>query len=421
MTSTRRDQLKLKQQEKDMSNKFTVSDFQAEIAHTMHKPYLRIKGVTLPTNQWEKRMVNDSANFTAKKLLNSVTYEVSENVVKDTEKKIKKATGRQMVTNFWEARIPHDEMFMGWQIPSPPDMDSEVAKQQAFEGWWITKIHREQILTLGIDSSMIQPETYYRYSYYFGQANVGAERLTITHLPTAIANAAYSDDVQDKPWLNYESEYDNGYRDDTGLSIYEMFKRIFLVPRIGFFDPVTGNYGVDYKNWIHSLSFDEQRMISQITAMPPAFPEGEGGFNPRVGAAKFLGLTVEDNKAYALSMLDSFPKLIAFIAAQNFSWVFTEPVCRGKHTKSVSSRMRPRNRHYKLEIKLPKEKQVVEGKQTQRTREFGNALHEVKGHKREYKDGRTVWIKAHQRGDKKFGIVTKDYVLTKDKKNDYRH
>ena len=221
--------------------------------------------------------------------------------------------------------------------------------------------------------------------------------------------------------MSYESEFDDGSTEREGLSIYEIFKRIFLVPRVGFIDPVTGKHEIDYEDWLHNLSFDEQRMISQITAMPPAFPEGDGGFNPRVGAAKFLQLAVEDTSAYALSMLSSFPKLIAFIAAQNFSWVFTEPVCRGKHTKSVSSRMRPRNRHYKLEIKLPKEKQVVEGKQTQRTREYGNALHEVKGHKREYKNGRTVWIKAHQRGDKKFGIVTKDYALTKDKKNDYRH
>ncbi len=104
------------------------------------------------------------------------------------------------------------------------------------------------------------------------------------------------------------------------------------------------------------------------------------------------------------------------IAAQNFNWVFTEPVSRGKHTKNISSRMQPRNRHYKLEIKLPKEKQVIEGKQAKRTREFGNALHEVKGHKREYKNGRVIWIDAHQRGDAKYGIVTKDYVLTKDKK-----
>ena len=176
-----------------------------------------------------------------------------------------------MVTNFWE-RIPHDEMFMGWQMPSPPDMDSEVAKQQVFEGWWITKIQKEQTFTLGIDNSMIEPETYYRYSYYVGEADVGAERLIITHLPTAIANAAYSDDVQDKPWLSYESEFDDGSTEREGLSIYEIFKRIFLVPRGGFIDPVTGKHEIDYEDWLHNLSFDEQRMISQITAMPPAFP-----------------------------------------------------------------------------------------------------------------------------------------------------
>ncbi len=90
---------------RNMSNRFTVADFQAEIAHTMQKPFLRIKGVTLPTKPLLKRMVNDAAPAAASQLLNSVVYEVSEDVVLDTIAKIEKSTRRQLVTTFWEARI----------------------------------------------------------------------------------------------------------------------------------------------------------------------------------------------------------------------------------------------------------------------------------------------------------------------------
>jgi len=397
-----------------MSNGFTVADFQAEIAHTMQKPYLRVRGVTLPTKPLLKKMINSAAPAAASQLLNSVTYEVSEDVVLDTTAKIEKSTRRQMVTNFWKARIPHDEMFIAWEMPHPPDMEDKG--EQVFEGWLITKVHGDQALTIRTDNPVYPPDTFYRYSYYVGEAPVGANRLNITHLPTSIVNAGYSDDVHDAPWAGYEAEYGNGSKDVAGLTLFEVFKRIVAIPKFGFIDPVTGEAQVDYDEWAHDLSSDEQQMLNQVSAMPTTFPEGD--FDPYLGAMKFMQGAVEDESPYAVSLIKSFPKLMGFIAAQNFSWVFTEPVSRGKHTKNISSRVQPRNRHYKLEIKLPKEKQVIEGKQTQRTREFGNALHTVKGHPRTLKDGREIWIDEHQRGDAKYGIVTKDYVLTKDKKGD---
>ena len=396
----------------NMGNRFTVADFQAEIAHTMQKPFLRIKGVTLPTNPLLKRMINDSAPAVASQLLNSVVYEVSEDVVLDTTAKIEKSTRRQLVTNFWEARIPHQDMFIAWELPKPPSMEDKG--EQVFEGWLITKVQREQALTIRVDNPVETPDTFYRYQYYVGEAGAGAKRLNITHLPTSIVNNGYSDVAQDAPWAVYEAEYGNGSKDVAGLTLFEVFKRIVAIPKYGFIDPITGEAQINYDEWANDLSSDEKHMLNQISAMPTNFPEGD--FNPYLGTARFMQSAVEEENVYAILMIKSFSKLLGFIAAQNFNWVFKEPVSRGKHTKNISSRMQPRNRHYKLEIKLPKEKQVIEGKQTKRTREFGNALHEVKGHKREYKNGRVIWIDAHQRGDAKYGIVTKDYVLTKDKK-----
>jgi hypothetical protein len=112
----------------------------------MQKPFLRIKGVTLPTKPLLKRMVNDAAPAAASQLLNSVVYEVSEDVVLDTIAKIEKSTRRQLVTTFWEARIPHEEMFIAWEIPKPDNMKDEG--QQVFEGWLITKVRREHALAI---------------------------------------------------------------------------------------------------------------------------------------------------------------------------------------------------------------------------------------------------------------------------------
>ena len=113
----------------------------------------------------------------------------------------------------------------------------------------------------------------------------------------------------------------------------------------------------------------------------------------------------------------------AVLAMNNFDWIVKDPVARKGKVKNLSHRLQPRNRHYTLEIKLPKEKQLIEGVQPDRTRKFGTALHEVQGHYRKYRDDhgvvyKRIWVKPHERGDKKFGIVTKDYVLTKDKKED---
>jgi hypothetical protein len=38
-----------------------------------------------------------------------------------------------------------------------------------------------------------------------------------------------------------------------------------------------------------------------------------------------------------------------------------------------------------------------------------NRLHEVRGHMRHYQSGKRTWIKSHQRGDEKMGIIIKDY------------
>ena len=38
-----------------------------------------------------------------------------------------------------------------------------------------------------------------------------------------------------------------------------------------------------------------------------------------------------------------------------------------------------------------------------------NRLHQVRGHMRHYQNGKRTWIKSHERGDEKMGVIIKDY------------
>jgi len=38
-----------------------------------------------------------------------------------------------------------------------------------------------------------------------------------------------------------------------------------------------------------------------------------------------------------------------------------------------------------------------------------NRLHQVRGHLRHYQSGKRTWIKSHERGDEKMGVIIKDY------------
>ena len=46
------------------------------------------------------------------------------------------------------------------------------------------------------------------------------------------------------------------------------------------------------------------------------------------------------------------------------------------------------------------------------SRETGTAFHSVRKHMRRLPNGRTTFVKAHFRGSRDFGTISKDYELT---------
>ena len=100
----------------------------------------------------------------------------------------------------------------------------------------------------------------------------------------------------------------------------------------------------------------------------------------------------------------------------NEPWT-TKEVTKLRGTNSVNTQITPFDSYYKVKVTLPREKAVRAATQAfKRVAPFGKRQHEVMGHKRQYRNElgevyKTVYIKAHKRGDPKLGIITKDYVL----------
>tara|TARA_R100001082_G_scaffold108248_2_gene83249 strand:- start:108 stop:1358 length:1251 start_codon:yes stop_codon:yes gene_type:complete len=414
-----------------MDERFTIDDFQAEIAHTLRKPYLRVKGIELSKERTQKKFISSEAEFNSRRILNSVAYEVSEELVTDITNKILKGNQRQLITNFYHARLPHPEMFMAWKLK----LDG---LDEMFVGWAIDEIDGRRMMWSGkgfgnLENSVTAPSAYYRYTFYVGVEEPGSDRLLITHMPCCVANACWNEEKNPRPWEVYEKEFNTQafIHEEIGgpVTYFDMFKRLLfrsellqsqntpsgLAFNLKFMDdPTLENSAV-----LRGSNVDEQQMFDFVTAMPGPVPYLNS--NPAEGVnAFFQGLR---NDVNIQAMIISWQMLVAFVAMRNYDWVIKEPIAREKGTKNVSTRTMPRNRHYKMAIKLPKEKQLMEGKQPERTRQFGTALHTVSGHYRTFRDEnkkpiRRVWIAEHKRGDAKYGIVTKDYVLTKDENSD---
>lgn len=111
-----------------------------------------------------------------------------------------------------------------------------------------------------------------------------------------------------------------------------------------------------------------------------------------------------------------FGLLTAFLALLNEPWT-TKEVTKLRGTNSVNTQITPFDSYYKVKVNLPREKAVRAATQTfKRVAPFGKRQHDVMGHNRQYRNElgevyKTVYIKAHKRGDPKLGIITKDYVL----------
>ena len=448
--------------------KFNIADFQAEVAFTMQKPLLRVKGVEFEPDSVVRNLQNKAGPEHGKIILNAITYEVQNELMDDVISKMKKGNKDQLIKNFWQAQIPHDNMFLAWDSAGPDELNK-------FVGVHIEKVDSRRVVMVDLhksspkeavhDGSHNMPEEFFVYRFYRGFEEEGKERLQILHAPISIVNAAYTDfdrkptytkkhedlDIP-APWSYYEDNFQAAKQLPVPNFPYSPFDLVKITTLLNNkphlrarkdenWQGVFYFYNEDGRIELES-SFRWEEMLSQlsVTSSPWArqnvdysctdwyteafnIPSEFLGKDPYQYSDEEVAEFQEARRTTEYEFSGVLTPTIAILAMNNFDWVVKDPVARKSKVKNLSHRLQPRNRHYTLEIKLPKEKQLIEGVQPDRTRKFGTALHEVQGHYRKYRDDhgvvyKRIWVKPHERGDKKFGMVTKDYVLTKDKKDD---
>ena len=131
--------------------KFNIADFQAEVAFTMQKPLLRVKGVEFEPNQMIKSMQNKAGPEHGKRLLNAITYEVQNELMDDVISKMKKGNKDQLINNFWQAQIPHDNMFLAWDAAGPDELNK-------FVGVHIEKVDNRRLVSVRLAEKTETPK-----------------------------------------------------------------------------------------------------------------------------------------------------------------------------------------------------------------------------------------------------------------------
>ena len=147
-----------------------------------------------------------------------------------------------------------------------------------------------------------------------------------------------------------------------------------------------------------------KRIISQIGM---AYNLDDYGF--LLGDVDALVPTV----AASTDMYEDDIRMLAWLFSElNFAWREVKPIRNPTRKNRAHNLINPTIDLKTIEIELPKPKGIVLRPKTP-SEDGCRKLHWVIGHMRQYKDGRTVWIKPYQRGNAKYGEVIKDYSLKK--------
>lgn len=104
--------------------------------------------------------------------------------------------------------------------------------------------------------------------------------------------------------------------------------------------------------------------------------------------------------------------LICLLGFINFDWYLNEPKRKFAHSRIRYGKVSRGNDYRVLTLKLPKKSGIVVDMPEPSDSSSMKRLHEVRGHFCvRKKSGKRFWRKAHKRGDKSLGTITKDYKL----------
>ena len=134
-------------------------------------------------------------------------------------------------------------------------------------------------------------------------------------------------------------------------------------------------------------------------------------YNVMLGEAEHVWKNVSANA----EMYEDDLRMLAWLFSElNFTWYESKPIGKPTRKNRVLIPSQASTDLKTIEIALPKPKGITLRPDT--PSEGGHRkLHWVRGHTREYRDGRVIRIPPHQRGNAKYGEVIKNYALKLDK------
>ena len=383
----------------DSENSMELGDLQREVAAAWQKPYTRLHGLyRYEISKQYKVLAKKTLRDRPRMIANAIKYEITDEIIDYLKASVERGNQRALATALWNAKPRHYNMWLemkdpysaqgsliGWHITTMTEVMNDVVIQEtdgvprgkprkveagncfAFERYY-------QVDSNYLREDMLDRDAMYRYRNDYTSRRVGMD-------PIALTTDIWS---QDGPLMTFN------HTDETRKLDRRHKAAMFLGDVEGefspdLFDPIVDRWGQGMNNLIEDRP-ENVHLISQMQR-------------------------VQHKMSW----------VIALLSLMNYDYFVEEPQVLDPQGIKVKRKVTPHNSHIRVKLLLPKTKgRVIVPKQPKRQESYGVRLHDVAGHKRHYRDAngvvyKVVDIRPHQRGDARLGVITKDYVVEKDK------
>ena len=391
-----------------------LGELREEVIYSLQQPLIRLHDLAFNRDKkMVKRVLKNQA-----RVMGAGTHYVLDNDLLDVIiPSLRRASIRQFVNAYWNARPPHKSFFVEWDhgyLLKQMEANTKVRKFSRDEKEYLD----HETLLAGVSSSYGAATKITHFDPTSAPTNASAfeETWIPRHQVTRFFTGQSATRARFTNPSNAASLYGRG-RTAINMSPGELLQ--FDLEDMEEHDAKFGlrpeifRGGVPlFKDWLKLEDLEQYDGLFELAVS--CLPSRHRVCTLREPLADGTYGTPNQNfKGYEFLHFQVF---IAAISLLNYDWVVNKEngaIARG--TKSINTEILPQDLYKRVTINLPKDKAIAQfKKQKVRTRKFGTAEHTVRGHWREYqKTGKRVWVKEHTRGDEKYGTVTKDYILTK--------
>ena len=386
-----------------MENKMELGDLQREVAAAWQKPYVRLHGLEgFKISKAHKIGIKKLTHDQPRQIANAVKYEITDEVIDFLRPSVERGNQRALATALFNAKPRHYNMWLEFHDP--------YSKQNGLVAWHITTM-----------LSILM-------NYEFKEALRG--RKNIRSVKTDPGNCfsfeRYYEVTPDHLHVDKQRRREDG-------SLIDKSANKFL-PVVGMdSSSLTTDIWSEEGPLMHFEKNESQTTSDRRLKALMFLGDLEGEFAPDIQDAIFdrwghgWNNLIEDNPANLKRLVRNddhthrMSWVIALLSLMNYDYFVEEPQVSDPQGIKVKRDFTPHDSHYRVKLLLPKTKgRVIVPKQPKRQESYGVRLHDVAGHKRHYRDAngivyKVVNIRPHQRGNAKLGVITKDYVVEKDK------